>query len=136
MWPENRPWLGQEVNPPLSEPTACLAAAALAFGPIVAKGGSPICRLRRLDVPSEERPPDVSAFGAIKTCGNFVTGQDGQALRVEWGPTWRTWVLILRAKGGTLADKAMGDGRWAMGDGRDEMPLRRKTRRVLSSFDR
>jgi hypothetical protein len=52
----------------------------------------------------------VSAFDATKTCGNFVTGQDGQVLRVEWGHTWRTWVLILRAKGGTLVDRAMGDG--------------------------
>ncbi|KAK4113099.1 hypothetical protein N656DRAFT_642396 [Canariomyces notabilis] len=55
---------------------ACLAAAALAFGPIVAKGGSPICRRRRLNAPSEKRPPGVSAFDAIDTCGLGDMGAD------------------------------------------------------------
>lgn len=57
-----------------NRPPVYLAVAALVFGPIVAKGGSPICRLRRLDVLSEERPPDVSVFGVINTYGNFLTG--------------------------------------------------------------
>lgn len=78
----------------------------------------------------------MSAFDAINIYGNFVTGQDGQALRVEWGPTWWAWVMILRAKGGTVADWAMGGGRWAMGEVRGEMPLRRKTKRELSGTER
>lgn len=48
-------------------PLACLSAAALVFGPITAKKGSPIYRLRRLNTPSERRPPKVSVFDAIDT---------------------------------------------------------------------
>lgn len=58
----------------------------------------------------------MSAFDAINTCGNFVTDQNGQALRDEWGPTWWGWVVILWAKEGALADRAMGDGQWAIGE--------------------
>ena len=117
-----------------NRPPACLAAAALAVGPIVAKGSSPICRRRRLDAPSEKRPPSVSAFDAINTCGIFVTGQDAKALRIargnrNGGPTWQTWVPILRAKGGSWAGRAMEDGR-------GETPRTRKTERVSSGSER
>ena len=53
----------------------------------------------------------VSAFDAIDTCGNFVTGQDAQALRVEWGE----WGAYLVDMGSDLAGERRYPGRQGEG---------------------
>ncbi len=84
----------------------------------MAKAGSPICRLRRLDACTKrEEAPGVSTFDAIDTCGNFVIGQDAQALRVEWengGPTWVD--MGPDPAGETRYPGRQGDRGWAIGE--------------------
>ncbi|KAK4227048.1 hypothetical protein QBC38DRAFT_208187 [Podospora fimiseda] len=107
----DRRWFKRPIRRFRHRPPACLAAAALAFGPIVAKAGSLIRRLRRLDACTKQ-------FDAIDTCGNFVTGQDAQALRAEWGNGGMGAYLV--DMGSDFAGERMyagrqGDGGWAMG---------------------
>lgn len=98
---------------------ACLAAAVLAFGPIVTKEVLRTAGRDALNAPSEWRPPRISTFDVIDACGIFVTGQDTHRSCIaqgNGGPTRKTWILILRTKGGTLAGGAKADGRGEEGN--------------------